>query len=205
MEPGLEARVQAAAAALRRGGIVAYPTETFYGLGALARDARAVDRLARAKGRPDGKPLPLVAPDLAAVEEVAVLGPAARRLAQRFWPGPLTLVLPARPGLAPAVTAGTRTAGIRVPASEVARALARAAGGALVSTSANPAGLPPPARAEDLDPGLRERLDAVLDAGPAPGGLPSTVVAIDGERVRLVRAGAVPFEQVERALRPEEA
>jgi L-threonylcarbamoyladenylate synthase len=86
--------------------------------------------------------------------------------------------------------------GIRVPGSEVARALSRAAGGPIVSTSANPAGGPPPTRAGDLEPGLRSRLDAVLDGGAAPGGLPSTVVAVEGGRVRLVRPGAVPFDAV---------
>jgi L-threonylcarbamoyladenylate synthase len=196
MTSELEDRIAAAAEALRRGGVVVYPTETFYGVGALARDGAAVERLARAKGRPDGKPLPLVAADRAAVEEVAVLGPRAARIAARLWPGPLTLVVPARPGLPAAGTAGTGTVGIRVPGSDVARALARAAGGAIVSTSANPAGAAPPVRVEDLDPGLRARVDDVLDAGPTPGGAPSTVVEVAGEVVRLVRAGAVPFESV---------
>jgi L-threonylcarbamoyladenylate synthase len=199
----LEARVRAVAAVLRRGGIVAYPTETFYGLGALARDGAAVDRLARAKGRPDGKPLPLLAADAAQVAEVAEVGAAAARLAAAFWPGPLTLVLPARPGLAAPVTAGTATVAVRVPGSEVARALAREAGGALVSTSANLSGEPPPSRAADLAPALRARLDDVLDGGPTPGGLPSTIVALDGEEALLVRDGAVPFGTVKAALRGE--
>jgi L-threonylcarbamoyladenylate synthase len=203
MDAQTEERVRAAAELLRRGGVVAYPTETFYGLGALARDAAAVERLARAKGRPEGKPLPLLAADRAQVEEVALLGGAAARLAGAFWPGPLTLVLPARPGLPVAVTAGGETVGIRVPGSEIARALARAAGGALVSTSANAAGEPPPCRAGDLSPALAARLDGVLDGGPTPGGLPSTVVAVDGEAVRLVREGAVPFGAVRAALRAE--
>ncbi len=200
MDPVIEARIAAAAAVLRRGGVVAYPTETFYGLGALAWDEEAVARLARAKGRPEGKPLPLVAADLAAVEQVAWLDPLAGRLAERFWPGPLTLVLRAREGLPAAVTAGTGTVGIRVPGSEVARALARAAAGAIVSTSANASGEPPPVRAGDLSPDLSARIDLVLDAGAAPGGLPSTVVAVEEGQVRLVRAGAVPFEDVRRAV-----
>ncbi len=185
-----------AAAVLRRGGVVAYPTETFYGLGALARDAAAVERLVLAKGRPDGKPLPLVVVDVAAAREVADLGRRAARLAARFWPGPVTLVVPARPGLPDAITAGTGTVGIRVPGGEVARALARAAGGAIVSTSANPSGSPPAVSASALDPELRGRIDLVLDAGPAPGGLPSTVVAVYEGGVRLVRAGAVPFDEI---------
>lgn len=188
-------------AILRRGGVVAYPTETFYGLGALARDAATLDRLARAKGRPEGKPLPLVAADAEMAGEVAVLEGLALALARRFWPGPLTLVVPARPGLPGPVTAGTATVGIRVPGSEIARALCRAAGGPIVSTSANPSGGPPPASAEALDAALRARIDGVLDAGPTSGGLPSTVVAVEGDRLRLVREGAVPFAEVERAAR----
>lgn len=196
MTPELARAVDAAARVLRAGGIVAYPTETFYGLGALARDPRAVARVAAAKGRPEGKPLPLVAADLAQAEEVAALPPLARRLAARFWPGPLTVVAPARAGLAPEIAAGTGTVGVRVPGDEVARALAAAAGGALVSTSANLSGAPPVSRAGDLDPALRARLDAVLDAGPTPGGLPSTVIAVESGALRLVRAGAVPWEDV---------
>jgi L-threonylcarbamoyladenylate synthase len=140
LPPDLEDRVAAAADVLRRGGLVAYPTETFYGLGALARDAAALDRLAHAKLRPEGKPLPLLAADVAQVKEVALLEGLASRLAARFWPGPLTLVLPAVPGLDAAITAGAGTVAVRVPGSEVARALARRAGGAIVSTSANLSG-----------------------------------------------------------------
>jgi L-threonylcarbamoyladenylate synthase len=198
MDPELARRVAAAADVLRRGGLVAYPTETFYGLGALAGDASALARLAAAKLRPEGKPLPLLAADLAQVEDVAELSPAARGLAAHFWPGPLTLVVPARPGLDPAITAGSGTVGIRVPGSEVARALAAAAGGAIVSTSANLSGEPPPCAAEALSPALRARLDGVLDGGATPGGLPSTVVVLDAAGPRLVRAGAVPFDEVRR-------
>ena len=205
MDRDLLARhIRAAAEALRRGGLVAYPTETFYALGALAGDARAVQRLAHAKGRPDGKPLPLLAADLAAVEQVAVLEGAAARLAARFWPGPLTLVLPARPGLPEEVSAGTGTVGIRVPGAEVARALAREAHGPLVSTSANLAGGSPPVRAADIDAELRARLDHVLDGGATPGGLASTVVAVEGGSLRVLRAGAVPAAELERALRDME-
>ncbi|HET9555483.1 MAG TPA: L-threonylcarbamoyladenylate synthase [Anaeromyxobacteraceae bacterium] len=193
-------RIRAAAAVLRRGGIVAYPTETFYGLGALAADGAAVERLTRAKERPDLKPLPLLAADLGQVEAVADLPPLARRLAAAFWPGPLTLVVPARPGLHPAITGGGATVGIRVTSGAVAARLALEAGGPLVATSANLSGEPPPASPAALAPALVARLDLVLDAGAAPGGLPSTVVAVEGDRLRLLRDGAVPFEAVE-ALR----
>jgi L-threonylcarbamoyladenylate synthase len=203
VDADLSARIAACAALLRDGGVVAYPTETFYGLGALASRADALERLARAKLRPDGKPLPLLAADLDQVAEVAVLaGEAALRLAGALWPGPVTLVLPARPGLSPLVTAGDATVAIRIPGSAVARRLAAAAGGALVSTSANVSGEPPPLRPDDLSQALLARIDGVLDGGPAPGGLPSTIVAFDGGAVRLLRAGAVPWEQIRRLAGP---
>jgi len=200
--PDLAFRITRAAALLRAGGIVAYPTETFYGLGALASRGDALARLAAAKLRPEGKPLPLIAADRAQVEAVGSLAdPLAARLAARFWPGPLTLLLPAAPGLHAAITAGGATVGVRIPASDVARALAREAGGALVSTSANVSGEPPPSSAAALSAGLVARIDGVLDGGPAPGGLPSTVVALERGGVRLVRAGAVPWHEVEACAR----
>jgi L-threonylcarbamoyladenylate synthase len=193
--------VAAAAAVLRRGGLCVYPTETFYGLGALAGCRPALERLAAAKLRPEGKPLPLVAADREmAFALCAGVPPEAERLAARFWPGPLTLVLPAAPGVPPEVAAGGAV-GVRVPGSEAARELARQAGGPIVSTSANLSGEPPPARVEDLDPRLVERVDAVLDGGPAPGGLPSTVVEVGPSGLRLLREGAVPWTAVLAAVR----
>ncbi len=199
IDAALAGRISEAAAVLRRGGVIAYPTETFYGLGALASDGAAVARLVRAKGRPDGKPLPLLGADLAQLEAVAEFSPLARLLAAAFWPGPLTLVLPARPGLHPAITGGSGTVGVRVTSGVVASALAVAAGGALVSTSANPSGQPPPTTATGLDGALRARLDLVLDGGATPGGRPSTVVAIEEGRLTLLRPGAVAVEAVRAA------
>ena len=202
MDEAMASRIEAAAAVLRRGGIVVYPTETLYGLGARADDGPALERLARAKLRAEGKPLPLIAADLAQVERVAVLAGAAARVAARLWPGPLTLVLPARAGVHPAITAGTGTVGVRIPGSEVARVLAAAAGAPLVSTSANPSGGPPPSTVAALAPSLVEAVDHVLDGGPTPGGAPSTVVEIgpDGS-VRVLRAGAVEVDRVVEAAR----
>jgi L-threonylcarbamoyladenylate synthase len=190
-----------AAACLRRGGVVAYPTETFYALGALWSHPGALQRLAEAKRRPLGKPLPLLASDRDQVREVAPrLSPAAERLADRFWPGPLTLVLPASPSVPEVITAGTGSVGIRIPGSEIARSLAAGAGGALISTSANLSGASPPLAPSDLDPALLLRIDGVLDAGPSPGGLASTVVeALEGG-TRLLRAGAVPWAEILEAL-----
>ena len=198
----LTAQIRLAAARLRDGAIVVYPTETFYGLGSLATRADALARLAAAKLRPPGKPLPLVAADLAQVAEVASLAsPLARRLADRFWPGPLTLVLPAAAGLDSILTGGTGTIAVRIPASEVARKLSEQAGGPLVSTSANLSGAPPPTRVAELSPELLARVDVVLDGGRTPGGHPSTVVSIVSGVLELIRAGAIPFQDVDAAAR----
>lgn len=202
MTDDLDARIARAAACLRAGGIVVYPTETFYGLGSLASRPDALARLAAAKLRPPWKPLPLVAADVAQVGEVASLAsPLARRLAERFWPGPLTLVLPAVARLDETLTGGTGTIAVRIPGSEIARALAARAGGSLVSTSANLSGDPPPTRIAELSPDLLARVDAVLDGGATPGGLPSTVVSVLTGAPELVRAGSVPFASVEAVAR----
>jgi L-threonylcarbamoyladenylate synthase len=193
--------IERCAAILRGGGIVAYPTETFYALGALASRRDALARLAAAKLRPEGKPLPLLAADVPQVSEVAVLDGAAAVVAARLWPGPLTLVLPVRGDLDDAITAGSGTVAIRVPGSDVARELARRAGGPLISTSANLSGEPPPVGPRDLSPELVARIDGVLEAPPCPGGAPSTIVALSGDRVTLVRRGAVPLADIEAAAR----
>ncbi len=191
-----------AAERLRAGGLVVYPTETFYALGALAGSAAAVARLAAAKLRPGDRPVPLVAADLAAARAVAAaFPPLAERLAARFWPGPLTLVLPAAPGLPPEV-AREGTVGVRVPGSALARELSRLAGGPLVSTSANRSGGPPVTRPADLDQGLVALVDCVVDGGETPGGLPSTVVAVEPGGPRLLRAGAVSWERLLASLAP---
>jgi L-threonylcarbamoyladenylate synthase len=192
--------VAVAAAALRRGELVVYPTETYYGLGALASDGVAVARLGEAKLRPEGKPLPVIA---AAAEMAFALWAAvpedARRLARAFWPGPLTIVAAAAPGL-PSGLASGGTVGVRVPGGALARELSRLAGGPVVSTSANPSGGPPPASVDALAPDLLARVDLVLDGGPVPGGLPSTVVQVGRGGPRLLRAGAVPWAEVQAAL-----
>ena len=193
--------VAEAASALRRGSLVVYPTETFYGLGALATLPAALARLAAAKLRPADKPLPLVAADDAMAFALWAAVPAeARVLAGAFWPGPLTLVAAAAPGLPGPVTLGDAV-GVRVPGSELARELCRLAGGPVISTSANPSGGPAPASVEELDPELLSRVDLVLDGGSTSGGLPSTVVQVGEGGPRMLRAGAVPWEAVEAVLR----
>jgi L-threonylcarbamoyladenylate synthase len=181
-----------AARCLRAGGLVAFPTETFYGLGADALDPRAVDGVFHAKGRPADKPLLVLVDSIAMAEAVAAeIPPRARRLMARHWPGPLTLILFARPTLPPALTASTGTIGLRIPGHAVAAALVRAAGCPVTAPSANPHGGPSPRTAEEVLAGLGDRVDLVLDGGPTAGGPASTVLDLTGPRPRLVRPGAV--------------
>ena len=186
-----------AADVVRHGGVVAYPTDTLYGLAADPASAATIEQLYRIKGRQVDQAIPLIAADLGQVEAYAgPLPPLARVLANRFWPGPLTLVIRAWTGLAPNVHGGTGTVAIRVPDHAVARALARAFGGPVTSTSANQSGQPAPVTADAVRLALGDELDAILDAGDTPGGPPSTIVDVLGGGPRLVRVGAVPWERV---------
>jgi L-threonylcarbamoyladenylate synthase len=184
---------------LRRGGVVAYPTDTLYGLAIDPRNADAVRRLFALKGRRADAALPLIAADLAQAELTGRLDAAARRLAARWWPGPLTIVIPASAAIHRDALAGGATVAVRVPAHAVARELARAHGFPIGATSANPSGTPALSSADDVTRALPD-VDAILDAGPAPGGAPSTIVELGDRGPRLIRAGAVPWERVLESL-----
>jgi L-threonylcarbamoyladenylate synthase len=185
------AALDAAAGVVREGRLVAFPTETFYGLGAHALDEAAVARVFRAKGRPGDKPILVLVDSLAMVERVAREVPdRARRLMARYWPGPLTLVLPARADLAATLTAGTGTIGVRLSAHPVARALVRAVGAPVTAPSANPHEGAPPRTADDVLAALGESVDLVLDGGPTPGGPPSTVLDVTVVPPIVLRPGA---------------
>ncbi len=188
------AGIAAAVAALAAGDIVALPTETVYGLAADATDPHAVARIFAAKGRPGFNPLIVHVADLAAAEALVVLTPTARMLATRFWPGPLTLVLPARAGngIVPAVAAGRPTLAIRVPAHIAMRAVLAGIGRPLAAPSANASGTISPTTAAHVAASLGDRVPLIVDGGPTPGGLESTIVAVDGERVSLLRPGGIP-------------
>ncbi|MCU0910224.1 MAG: L-threonylcarbamoyladenylate synthase [Rhodobacteraceae bacterium] len=196
------AGVAEAARLIRAGELVAFPTETVYGLGADATDDRAVARVYEAKGRPRFNPLIVHLPDTAAARRLAVLGPEAERLAAAFWPGPLTLVLPLRPeaGIAPLATAGLPTVALRVPAHPLAQALLVAAGRPLAAPSANPSGRVSPTRASHVLDGLGGRIAAVLDGGTCAVGVESTILAFDGGRALLLRPGGLPAEAIEACL-----
>jgi len=191
------ARIAAAVAVLRSGGVVAYPTDTLYGLAVDPCNDAAVERLFAVKGRASASAIALIAADAAMAEQVAAngFGPLERRLAAAFWPGPLTIVVPAARRMAAAL-APRGTLGVRVPAHAVARALSAAFGECITATSANPAGRPPSVTADDVAATLDERIDFLVDAGPTTGGPPSTVVEVIDARVTLHRAGAVAWDRV---------
>ncbi|MCW3835305.1 L-threonylcarbamoyladenylate synthase [Sphingomonas canadensis] len=172
------AAIEAAAEVIRAGGCVAVPTETVYGLAADATDSRAVAGIYAAKGRPSFNPLIVHVPDLAAAERIALFDDAARELARRFWPGPLTLVLPVRPdaGIASLVTAGLDTVAVRVPRHRAMQALLAACGRPLAAPSANRSGTISPTRAEHVDANLGDRIALVIDDGATPAGIESTIV-----------------------------
>lgn len=181
--------VEEAAAALTRGEVVAFPTDTVYG---VAAGHGNIDALFKAKDRPKEKRIPVLLSDASHLETSAIVTPAARALAQRYWPGPLTIVLtaPRRGSIA-----------FRVPNNDVARRLIAASGGGLPVTSANMSGRPDATTAEEVVAQLGGRIALVLDGGRTPGGVPSTVVDCSGPEVRVLREGAIPASEIERAVR----
>jgi L-threonylcarbamoyladenylate synthase len=192
-----------AAAVLRSGGLVAFPTETVYGLGANALDAEAVARIFTAKGRPANNPLIVHVPDASAVPRVAAAWPeSATRLAGHFWPGPLTFVLPKRGEVPDAVTAGGPTVAVRVPANAVALALLRAAGVPVAAPSANRSSELSPTRAEHVLRGLGGRVDLILDGGMTSGGIESTVLDVTSSPPRLLRPGLIGPAALEAVIGP---
>jgi L-threonylcarbamoyladenylate synthase len=193
--------IECAASVIRKGGVIVYPTETFYGLGGDPTSEAAVQRIYRIKGRSREKPLPLIAADTEAARGFVADWPeAARCLAGELWPGPLTLVLPAKPVLAPQVVGSTGNIAIRVSSHPVARALAQAAGGLLISTSANLSEQPPISELREMSPDLISSVDGVLDAGLLTGGLPSTIVDVTSWPPKLLRPGCISWDSVSGAL-----
>ncbi|MCX7297371.1 MAG: L-threonylcarbamoyladenylate synthase [Hyphomicrobiales bacterium] len=195
------ASIATAATALRQGGLVAFPTETVYGLGADACHGEAIARLYAAKGRPAFNPLIAHVADVAAARRLAVFDAAAEKLAAAFWPGPLTLVLPKRPDcpVAALALAGLDSIAIRVPSHKTARALLAAFGGPVVAPSANRSGHVSPTTPAHVLADLRGRIDLILDDGPCAVGVESTIVGLVGEPAML-RPGGLPREEIERVL-----
>jgi L-threonylcarbamoyladenylate synthase len=181
---------------LRRGGVAAYPTDTLYGLAVDPRNARAVERLFELKGRERSSAMPLIASSLEQAQAAGEFSDSDLRLARAFWPGPLTIVVPAKATIASELLGIGSTIAVRVPSQPVATALASGLGFCITSTSANRSGRSPAATAEDASRDLGDGIDVVLDGGPSPGGPPSTIVELSAAGPRLIRAGAVPWERV---------
>lgn len=201
-EAARERAIAAAVAALAEGRLVALPTETVYGLGADATDGRAVASIYAAKGRPSFNPLIAHVPDLAAAERHGVFDDTARRLALAFWPGPLTLVVPKRADspISDLATAGLDSVGLRVPAPAVTREILARLGRPVAAPSANRSGRISPTTAADVADDLGAAVAVIVDAGPAPVGVESTIVAVLDGAARLLRPGGVARERIEAVL-----
>jgi len=199
-----DAAIAEGARLLRAGGLVAFPTETVYGLGADAANGSAVARIFEAKGRPRFNPLIAHVRDLAAAEQLATFNATARMLATAFWPGALTLVLARAPNcpLSELVSAGLPTVALRVPQHPIAQALIATSGLAIAAPSANPSGRITATTAEHVARGLGDKVDLILDGGPTTLGLESTVIGFDGDAAVLLRAGAIPRSGIEMLTGP---
>ena len=191
--------VATAADVLRAGGLVAIPTETVYGLGADATNGTGVAGIFAAKGRPKFNPLIAHVSDRAMAEATAVFDPLARKLAEAFWPGPLTIVLPLHEtaGIHPLVGGGLSTIALRMPEG-IARDIIAALGGPVAAPSANRSGRVSPTTADHVEASLGDRIDLIVDGGPAAVGLESTIVKPMGDRIALLRAGGISAEEIER-------
>jgi L-threonylcarbamoyladenylate synthase len=187
--------IQRALEILNSGGLVAFPTDTVYGVGSLAFDGKAVESIYAAKDRPIEKAIPVLIADESDLEKVGMGIPdIAHRLASRFWPGPLTVLVPKNPNLPESVSA-TDTVGVRIPDHEVARALLRAAGPMAV-TSANISGQPSPSTAEEVFAQLNGRIPLIIDGGKTPGGVPSTLVDCSQGEIKILREGPISLQEL---------
>lgn len=195
--PDIE-KIKEAADVIRRGGLVAFPTETVYGLGGNGLDPDAVKAIFKAKGRPADNPLILHVSDLSQVENIAFITSLAEKLMKVFWPGPLTLVMEAKDNVPGVVTGGLGTVAVRMPLSNVARLLVRYSGVPVAGPSANRSGRPSPTDAKAVMQDLGDSIDIVLDAGATNIGLESTVLDVTGDRAYLLRPGGLELEQISR-------
>lgn len=189
--------ISQAAQTVRKGGVIVYPTDTVYGLGCDPYNVEAVLRIFKIKGR-EPKPMPVLASRIDIVEDVVVLNATARILIDQYWPGPLTLVLPRKPGckLPLEVSAGQEYVGIRIPDHPVAISLIEASNGLLVGTSANKSGELSPRTAEEAIVQVGGEVDLIVDSGPTRYGVSSTVVKVEGSKITLIREGVISIEEI---------
>jgi len=200
-ETGISEALKKASVIIKKGGVVAYPTETFYGLGVKYDDISALKKLYGIKYRSWNKALPLIIGEGRELDLIASdMTVSAEKLAKKFWPGPLTLLLPARPDISEFITANTGKIAVRIPGASFALDLARSLGFPITATSANISGMPPADTAEDVIRYFGDALDLIVDCGKTPGGKPSTIVDASDQKIRFLRAGAVSIEDVFNAL-----
>ena len=190
-----------AAQIIARGGVIAFRTDTFYGLGADPFNHDAVQRIKQLKGREEQKPILIIVSDRAAVTQfISAPTPNFSLLAETFWPGPLTLIGQAAAGVPEEITAGTKTVGVRLPGDDRVRALVRNCGGALTATSANPSHQEPATTAEKVFSYFGEAIDLILDDGEAQANQPSTVIDVSGVEPRVIRDGAIAWSAIRKML-----
>ncbi len=189
-------------AILKRGGLVAFPTDTVYGLGACYSDYKAVERIFRVKQRPRNMALPLLLAEVDQIAEVAeYVSPAAWLVIRRFLPGALTVVLPKSDAVPDIVTGGSRTVAVRIPAHPVAVALIKGIGAPVIGTSANVSGKPSAVTADEVYSQFGNEIDMVIDGGRCPGGRESTIVDVTGEVPRVLREGAISKQEIMKVCR----
>lgn len=199
--------LNAAVGILNQGGIIAYPTETFYGLGVRFDMPDSLKRLYELKRRPAEKAMPVIIGDRESLSHIVSekwlenIPDAAEALMETLWPGPLTLLLPAKEGISEFLTAGTGTIAVRIPGESFALRMAKRACFPITATSANLSGMPPAVEADEVIRYFGENIDLLIDGGRAPGGSPSTIADISGPGIRIVREGAIPIREIEDRLR----
>lgn len=191
--------IMVAAQIVKQGGLVVYPTETVYGLGCDPLNVQAVTRILEVKGNRN-KPLPVLAASIVDAEKVAFVAPNGKKLAAKFWPGPLTMVFPKKQALPDVETFGLDSVGVRIPDNDVALQLLSLCGGLLVGSSANRTGEEPPRSVQEMSDELKEMVDMVLDGGPTVQGMPSTVADLTQDKPRILREGPISLEEILDAL-----
>ncbi len=202
LSPNIALQVKRAISILKNGGLVAFPTDTVYGLGGDVFNVTAVERIYSVKRRARNLPLPVLLADQEQVADIVSSVPdMARFLMDRFWPGGLTLVMSKRPSLPNIVTGGGDTVAVRMPKHDVPLRLIRGLGSPIIGTSANISDRPSPVTAEEVEQQLGNQVDLIIDMGKSPGGLESTVVEVVGEAPKILRDGIIPAEEIRKACR----
>jgi len=192
--------IREASKVVKNGGLVIYPTDTVYGLGCDPFNVRAVERVFKVKGERKDKPLPILASNIKFIEKIAYINEKARKIAERHWPGPLTLVVPKKPILPSIVTCGLASVGVRIPNHTVAIQLINLCNGLLVGTSANKTGEKSPKTAREANKQLGEQVDIVLDDGPTPLGQESSIIDLTSKKPKMLREGPIKIAEILKAL-----